>query len=386
MPGMDGLELLRRTREIDPSIQVILMTAHGSEEVGAKAFELGAASYVRKPFDRDEILFHVRAALSKREALPPDAFASPTASEMVAGSPGMKSVLELVAKVAPTNSTVLIRGESGTGKELIARALHEGSRRKSGPFIKVVCAALPETLIESELFGYERGAFTGAATLKPGRFELAEGGSLFLDEIGDLTPPTQVKLLRVLQDRQFERLGGTQTLKCDVRILCATHRDLESLVKQGTFREDLFYRINVLPVKLPPLRDRADDLPALAAKLVTRFAREHGKSVSLSTGAVDALRTHSWPGNVRELQNLLERLVILASGTIQEAEVRSALGQAPTAGGTPGTSLDSQRAEAEKAAVVQALKQTGGNRTRAAKILGVSRRTLHNKLRDYGIE
>ena len=385
MPGMSGLDLLAKVREIDPTIQVILMTAHGSDEVGAKAFELGAASYVRKPFDRDEILFTVRAALSKHAAARPEAFSSPTGEAMTAVSPNMKAVLDLVAKIAPTNSIVLIRGESGTGKELIARAIHEQSRRKHGPFIKVVCAALPETLLESELFGYEKGAFTGAATTKPGRLELAEGGTLFLDEIGDLTPPTQVKLLRVLADRQFERLGGTQTLNADVRVLCATHRDLEGLAKEGKFREDLFYRINVLPVKLPPLRERPDDMKPLSERLVERFAREHGKSVSLSTGAIDALRTHAWPGNVRELQNLLERLVLLASGTIQEADVRASLPGAASPAPS-GASLDAQRSGAEKAAVEQALKQTGGNRTRAAKVLGVSRRTLHNKLKEFGIE
>src|SRR6185436_8647368 len=242
MTGMDGLQLLEHALNIDRSLQVILMTAHGTSEIGQRAWELGAAGYVRKPFDRDEILFEVRRALDRVQA---GGEVSENPSEMVGQSAPMKDVYALVARVAPTSSTVLIRGESGTGKELVARAVHDQSKRKGKPFIKVICAALPETLIESELFGYDKGAFTGAAASKPGRFELAEGGTIFLDEIGDLTPATQVKLLRVLQDRQFERLGGTQTLRADVRVLAATHRDLEALVREGKFREDLFYRINV---------------------------------------------------------------------------------------------------------------------------------------------
>ncbi|HYF01500.1 MAG TPA: sigma-54 dependent transcriptional regulator, partial [Planctomycetota bacterium] len=275
MEGMDGLELLERALRVDPALQVILMTAHGTDDVGRRAWELGAAGYVRKPFDRDEILFEVRRALDK--AAVGGAVAAETPGGMVGSSKALKEVLSVVGKVAPTNSTVLIRGESGTGKELVARAIHDRSKRKSKPFIKVICAALPETLIESELFGYERGAFTGAAASKPGRFELAEGGTIFLDEIGDLTPATQVKLLRVLQDRQFERLGGTQTLKADVRVLAATHRDLEDLVESGTFREDLFYRINVVPVRVPSLRERPEDIPALVEHFVARYREEHGK-------------------------------------------------------------------------------------------------------------
>jgi DNA-binding NtrC family response regulator len=343
---------------------------------------MGAAGYVRKPFDRDEILFEVRRAVDRQES---GAEVAETPGEMVGRSAPVREVFSLVAKVAPTNSTVLIRGESGTGKELVARAVHDQSKRKGKPFIKVNCAALPETLLESELFGYEKGAFTGAVAAKPGRFELAEGGTVFLDEIGDLTPPTQVKLLRVLQDRQFERLGGTQTLKADVRVLAATHRDLEALVKEGKFREDLFYRINVVPVRVPPLRERREDIPLLAEHFLNRFRREHGKpSVRLDAAAFEALSAHGWPGNVRELQNVVERLVVLnQSGLILKQEVLPCLGGPAPAG---AAALGASVAEAEKTAIQNALKSTGGNRTQAAKVLGVSRRTLHNKLREYGIE
>ncbi len=388
MTGMDGLQLLEHALNIDPSLQVILITAHGTEEVGRRAWEMGAAGYVRKPFDRDEILFEVRRALSKAEA---GAEVAETPGDMVGQSGPLKDVHSLVAKVAPTSSTVLIRGESGTGKELVARAVHDQSKRKGKPFIKVICAALPETLIESELFGYEKGAFTGAAASKPGRFELADGGTIFLDEIGDLSPATQVKLLRILQDRQLERLGGVQTIRVDVRVLAATHRDLEALVKEGKFREDLFYRLNVVPVRVPSLRERKDDIPLLAEHFLQRYRKEHGKpSIRMDAKAVEALRSYEWPGNVRELQNVVERLVVLnLSGLILEQDVRPCLagriGDAPAATSSGAPALGASVAEAEKAAIQAALKQTDGNRTHAAKALGVSRRTLHNKLREYGI-
>ncbi|MBI2901467.1 MAG: sigma-54-dependent Fis family transcriptional regulator [Planctomycetes bacterium] len=383
MPGMDGLALLARVHEIDPTIEVILITAYGTEDVAREALKRRASDYIRKPFDRDEILFAVRKAVARRaapETAPPDEAA------MIGRSQKMKRVFELIEKVAPTNSTVLVLGESGTGKELAARAIHAKSPRRDRPFVKVVCAALPETLLESELFGYEKGAFTGAVTAKPGRFELAEGGTVFLDEIGDLTPATQVKLLRILQDRQFERLGGTQTQTADVRVLAATHRDLEAFVREGKFREDLFYRINVVPISLPPLRDRMDDLPFLCEQLLGRYRQIHGKEgVRLDPKALERLAGYAWPGNVRELQNVLERLVVLSGGGVITAEETAAClpagATAPAGGG-----LGSARAEAERHAIERALRETDGNRTRAAKLLGVSRRTLHNKLNEYGIE
>jgi DNA-binding NtrC family response regulator len=385
MTGMDGLQLLEHALNIDPSLQVILMTAHGTAEVGQRAWEMGAAGYVRKPFDRDEILFEVRRALDRVKA---GGEVSETPGEMVGQSAPMKEVYAMVARIAPTSSTVLIRGESGTGKELVARAVHDQSKRKGKPFIKVICAALPETLIESELFGYEKGAFTGAVASKPGRFELAEGGTIFLDEIGELTPATQVKLLRVLQDRQFERVGGTQTLRADVRVLAATHRDLEALVREGKFREDLFYRINVVPVRMPALRERPADIPLLAEHFMKKFRQEHGKpSVKLDGKAVESLASHGWPGNVRELQNVVERLVVLnQSGLILEQDVKPCLAPKLTDAQAAGpVALGASVAGAEKSAIEAALKAAGGNRTHAAKALGISRRTLHNKLNEHGI-
>ncbi len=384
MQGMDGLALLDRIHEIDPAMEVILITAFGTEDIAREALKRKAADYIKKPFDRDEILFAVRKSLARCEAALPEIPFGESAS-ILGQSERMKGVFALIQKVAPTNSTVLIRGESGTGKELVAREIHAQSPRKDKPFVKVVCAALPETLLESELFGYEKGAFTGAAGSKPGRFELAEGGTLFLDEIGDLTPPTQVKLLRVLQDRQFERLGGTQTLTADVRVLAATHRDLETLVREAKFREDLFYRIHVVPVTLPPLRERRDDVPLLCERLLGKFRTQHGKAdLRLDPPAVERLGAYPWPGNVRELQNVLERLVILSSqGTITAEDVEACL---PTGVKSPSGGLGGARADAERQAIVEALKETVGNRTRAARVLGVSRRTLHNKLREYGID
>ena len=385
MTGMDGLQLLEHALHIDRSLQVILITAHGTAEIGQRAWEMGAAGYVRKPFDRDEILFEVRRALARVQA---GGEVADNPGEMVGQSAPMKEVYAMVSRVAPTSSTVLIRGESGTGKVLVARAVHDQSKRQGRPFIKVICAALPETLIESELFGYEKGAFTGAAASKPGRFELAEGGTIFLDEIGELTPPTQVKLLRVLQDRQFERIGGVATLRADVRVLAATHRDLEALVKEGKFREDLFYRINVVPVRMPALRERPGDIPLLVEHFMKRLRQEHGKpSVRFDGKAIEALAGHSWPGNVRELQNVVERLVVLnLSGLILEQDVRPCLAPRLTEAASSGpVALGASVAGAERSAIEAALKSSGGNRTHAAKALGISRRTLHNKLNDYGI-
>lgn len=390
MPGMDGLQLLDKIREIDPTHEVILITAHGSQEIAREALRRNAADYIKKPFDRDEIIFAVRKALARREVTPHNAFpalAGDPNKAMIGKSAGMQQVFSLIAKVAPTSSTVLIRGESGTGKELVACALHAQSPRHDKPFVKVVCAALPETLIESELFGYEKGAFTGAATSKPGRFELAEGGTIFLDEIGDLSTATQVKLLRVLQDRQMERLGGTQTVTADVRILTATHQDLEALVKEGKFREDLFYRLNVVPITIPPLRQRKDDLPLLCDHFLNRFRAEHGKpELKLDDKAGEALVAHDWPGNIRELQNVLERLVILTSGGRISVDDVAACLPAGAASSASGGDLAAARADAEKQTILKALQESDDNRTRAARLLGISRRTLHNKLREYGIE
>ncbi len=303
-------------------------------------------------------------------------------------------------------ATALVRGETGTGKELVARALHLRSARKDGPFVKVHCAALPDALLESELFGYEKGAFTGATARKPGRIELAEGGTLFLDEIGDITPALQVKLLRLLQDREYERLGGVQTIKADVRFVAATHRDLENMVKRGEFREDLFYRLNVVTLWLPPLRARRDDIPELARAFATEFCCAYGKpGATLDATAIDALRSERWPGNVRQLQNFVERLIVLAQGPITSDDVRREMGEhvrfetqitGVAAGGSSNPTPDPVSSSvarplgeavriAERHAIERALRHSGGNRTVAARILGVSRATLYTKLEEHGI-
>lgn len=323
-------------------------------------------------------------------------------ARLIGGSRAMQELQTLIEKAAVGAATVLIRGESGTGKELAARAIHDRSPRREKPFVKIQCGGLPEALLESELFGFEKGAFTGAVSHKPGRIELAEGGTLFLDEIGDVTPACQVKLLRLLQDREFERLGGTRAVKIDVRFVAATHRDLDALVKSGDFREDLFYRLNVVPIWLPPLRTRREDIAVLARSFCAAFAAANGKGdLQFSDDALRVLRRERWPGNVRQLQNVIERLVILADGRVIEAEdVRreqsfrpsfvtepnSTAASAVSAAAPPsGKSLDDERREAERRALQRALDRAAGNRSLAARELGVSRRTLYNKLEEYDL-
>ena len=395
MPGIDGLSLLAQVAEKSPETPVILMTAHGSVPLAVEAMKAGAADFVLKPFDREEILFTVRKALAKapaQETPPPSAKAS-----WVSRSKGMEEVEAILRKAALGIATVLVRGESGTGKELAARSLHQMSPRRDGPFVKVHCAALPDTLLESELFGYEKGAFTGAASRKPGRVELAQGGTLFLDEIGDITPATQVKLLRLLQDREFELLGSSQSRKADVRFVAATHQPLEQRVREGTFREDLFYRLNVVPVWMPPLRERPEDIEPLAKHFCQEASQLHGGAgVTLDGAALARLRQEKWPGNVRQLQNFIERLVVLSDGqVVSESDVdrelrRSDLhevgaGSGATAGASADASLDDHRRTAEKAALIEALNRARNNRTLAARLLGISRRTLYNKLEEHGL-
>jgi DNA-binding NtrC family response regulator len=394
MPGMDGMALLDHVGSKFPGLPVVLLTAHGSVALAVEAMKRGAADFVQKPFEKDEIGFVVTKALegsrSKRDAVPPLV----SDRSFVGESPAMNDVFATIRKVAASNATVLVRGETGTGKELVARALHESSPRRDEPFVRVHCAALPENLLESELFGYEKGAFTGATQQKPGRIELAHKGTLFLDEIGDISPAVQVKLLRVLQERELERLGGTKTVRVDIRVVAATHRDLEKMIPAGEFREDLFYRLNVVPLVIPPLRDRPDDI----ARLVRHFVAELGPScgrgaMAIDGGAVAILEAQPWPGNVRQLQNFIERLVVLADGsTIVRADVEREVAKTvrpsdrPTPLVSADLSLDSRRRESEKQALVNALSQSGNNRTRAARLLEVSRRTLYNKLREHGLE
>jgi len=406
MPGMGGMELLAEVGRSWPDMPVILLTAHGTVPLAVEAMKAGAADFALKPFDREEILFSIRKALLRAQQ--PEV-SRPTAKEaggFVGQSPAMAGVQALLSRAAAGTATVLLRGESGTGKELAAKAVHDASPRHAGPFVKLHCAALPDTLLESELFGYEKGAFTGAATRKPGRVELAHGGTLFLDEIGDITPQVQVKLLRLLQEREFERLGGTQTLKVDVRFVAATHRNLETLVREGGFREDLFYRLNVVPVWLPPLRARPEDIEPLARHFLVVHARANGRPpFTLTPDGLAALCAQPWPGNVRQLQNFIERLVVLSDGPLLTGdEVRRELERQPgiipvsapaptpvpgslaaASPGAEGRTLESQRKETERQALMGALKSAGDNRTLAARLLGISRRTLYNKLEEYGL-
>nr|WP_242589000.1 sigma-54 dependent transcriptional regulator [Corallococcus macrosporus] len=401
MPGMSGMELLAEVGRGWPDVPVLLMTAHGTVPLAVEAMKAGAADFVLKPFDREELLFTLKKALLQASNPPEPARAEGKAldSLLMGQSRAMTEVKALLVKAAQGTATVLLRGESGTGKELAARALHENSPRRSGPFVKLHCAALPDTLLESELFGYEKGAFTGAATRKPGRVELAHGGTLFLDEIGDVSPAVQVKLLRVLQEREFERLGGTQTVKVDVRFVAATHQSLEDGVRRGTFREDLFYRLNVVPLWLPTLRERPEDIALLARHFLDVHAKTNGRPpFSLSEDGLRALQTQPWPGNVRQLQNFLERLVVLSDGPVLTgADVARELSRQPGIAPPPvsapllpspssdSVTLESRRKDVEKEALVDALKRAGDNRTLAARLLGVSRRTLYNKLEEHGL-
>ncbi|MBX7193023.1 MAG: sigma-54 dependent transcriptional regulator [Sandaracinaceae bacterium] len=403
MPGMDGMELLAEVQRKHRDVPVILLTAHGTVSLAVEAMKAGATDFLTKPFDRDEVLFTIGKALTGAKAAadkPPEA--APTKDGPIVGSSeAMREAMKRLEKAAPTMATVLLRGESGTGKEVAARELHRLSPRSKGPFVAVHCGALPDNLLESELFGYEKGAFTGATQRKPGRVELANGGTLFLDEIGDVTPAVQVKLLRLLQEREFQRLGATSAEKADVRFVAATHKNLEQMVKEGTFREDLFYRLNVVPVVMPALRERREDIAPLATRFVARLGEANARPrIALSSDAMKALERADWPGNVRELQNFLERVVVFAEGELIGAgEVARELAARPGAGpsSTPtmassiastsadATTLEAQRKDAERAAVREALGKAQGNRTLAARLLGVSRRTLYNKLDELGI-
>lgn len=319
MPDVNGIEVLKAVKEMDPNISVVMITAYGTINTAVEAMKLGALDYITKPFDMDEIKIIVRNAMEKNlllqenEKLRRELDSYSQTGDMIGISGGMKDVFRMIERVADTNATVLLRGESGTGKELAARALHNNSRRREKPFVAVSCAALPETLLESELFGHEKGAFTGAISRKPGRFELADNGTLFLDEICEMSPGIQVKLLRVLQEREFERVGGTKPVKVDVRLITATNRDPEEEIKKGTFRADLYYRLQVLQITLPPLRERREDIPPLAEYFLEKFNKKNNRAVKrISREAMNLLKEHDWPGNVRELENTIERAVVLS--------------------------------------------------------------------------
>ncbi len=390
MPGLDGIELMKKLHESNPNLPVVLMTAFGAVETAVSAMRDGAADYLTKPLDIEELLVVVARTLERARlknesrALRQELQERYRFENIIGSSPEMQRVFKNVAQVAQSRATVLITGESGTGKELVAAAIHQRSSRASGPFVRLHCAALAEGLLESELFGHERGSYTGASRRREGRFEQASGGTLFLDEIGDISLSTQVKLLRVLQEREFERVGGNDTLKVDVRVVAATNQDLERLVERERFRQDLYYRLNVVQIRLPSLRERSSDIPALALHFLKRFAEENGKPVSsLSEQARRTLLSYAWPGNVRELENVMERAVVLAPGEqIELDHLPSELVSAPRENALPvipGASL----AEIERYAILKTMAASGGSTSKAAETLGVSVRKIQYKLQEY---
>ena len=395
MPKMDGLALLRQAKEQGSDASFVMMTAFASVEAAVEAMGLGAENYMVKPLNVKAVLVFLEKALEKRRLVREAAGLRERVREryrlegIIGEAPELQAVYEVVKQAAPTKASVLVLGESGTGKELIAQALHELSPRKDKPFVKVACAALSETLLESELFGHERGSFTGAVGRKEGRFELADGGTLLLDEIGEISPTVQIKLLRALQTREFERVGGTQSLKVDVRVVAATNRDLAAEVKAGRFREDLYYRLNVVAVTLPPLRRRRGDIPALAAHFIEKYAEAYGKKINgLTPGTLNAMIAHDWPGNVRELENAIERGVVLCKGSELTADdLPSTLrgprpAQRDAAGLIPGATL----AEIEREAILRTLELLGGSTSRAAEMLGISVRKIQYRLKEYAGE
>jgi len=397
MPGKDGLELLRELRDNPDAPAVLIMTAYGTSAVAIEAMALGAFDYLIKPLNFEELRIQLQRAIENRrrirelEAYRTGEEDSLQESEIIGSGPAMQKLYKLIGQTAPTDSTVLIRGESGTGKEVVARAIHQHSPRASQRMVKVNCASIPETLLEAELFGHERGAFTGAAHRRIGKFEFAEGGTIFLDEIGDLSPSTQVKMLRVLQDRCVERLGSNTTIQLDVRVLAATNRDLEAAVRDGHFREDLYYRLNVVSIVIPPLRERREDIFELSQFLLRRSAsRLRLPAPTISEEARAVLIQNDWPGNVRELEHCLERALILSrSGVILPEHVKLAAGP-PPADPLESLSLEDGLHAAvrklERRLIERALAAAAGNRTRAAQILKINRRLLYDKLREHGLE
>jgi len=416
MPGMDGMELLAHIVANYPNTATVMITAHGTVDTAVEAMKVGAFDFVTKPFDAAELRAVIKKAVNTTRSRRLDGVETAHKGDddgddadgrfgMIGRSDRMKEVYTVLEKVADSPTTVLITGESGTGKELIAKALHNSSSRRERPFIRVNCAAIPQTLIESELFGHEKGAFTGAIASKPGRFELADRGSLFLDEIAEIPPEMQVKLLRAIQESSFERVGGLKTLTVDVRLITATNRNLQKEVEEGRFREDLFYRLNVVPIRVPPLRERPDDIPLLVDFMLARFNDRLGKTIDgLSPEAMEAFRRYGWPGNIREMENLLERLVLFSEDATIDVDLLPDELKSDGAAGGAGAALGAPRldrdlvgrvsmkqlvrettAQLEKELIVQALDQTGGNVTRAAQLLMISRKSLQNKMKEFNL-
>jgi DNA-binding NtrC family response regulator len=395
LPGMTGLEMLQIIRRMDSPVPVIIMTAFGTVENAVEAMKSGASDFLLKPFSLDQLIAVVSKALEIRNLreenrqLKEELGRKYRWDNIVGRSPGMQQIFATVMRVAPSRATVLLAGESGVGKDLIARAIHFHSPRKDRPFVKINCTALPENLMESELFGYEKGAFTGANISKPGKFELADTGTVMLDEIGDVPANIQIKLLRVLQEREFERLGSNKTQHIDVRVIAATNRDLRAALEDGTFREDLYYRLNVVPIEILPLRERREDIPYLARHFVEKLSPDTGGRVTgITDAAIDKLMSYYWPGNVRELENVIERSIVMAPGDKLDADnIRLDMNlrarHAPGEVGLPeGMSLDAYEQELIK----NALKQADGNKSQAARILGLTRNALRYRLTQIGIE
>ncbi len=395
LPGLDGLTTLQRLREREIDSQVVIISGHGNIESAVRAIKMGAFDFIEKPLSLEKTVLVVRNALRQRDLEAENRVLRAKVDRqqnytMVGDSPAMAHLREQVALAAPTNGRVLILGDNGTGKELVARLIHQSSRRKNGPFIEVNCAAIPEELIESELFGHVRGAFTGAVADKPGRFEQANTGTIFLDEIADMSLKTQAKVLRVLQEQVMERVGGTQRIKVDVRVVAATNKDLVEEIRAGRFREDLYFRLNVIPIFVPALRDRQDDIPQLADYFMALLATEYGRRPKrMAPEAAARLRQYAWPGNVRELRNVIERLIIMVQGDAITAQDLGFLGRdgvpdAPAAHG-PARPLSEARDQFEKDYILQTLAAQQGNMSRTAEVLGVERSNLYKKLRAFGV-
>jgi DNA-binding NtrC family response regulator len=393
MPGRSGMDVLAFSAKKNPSVPVIMVSAFGSIEAAVDAMKKGAYDFITKPFNADELLRVVKKALlesnKNKELLSPyfDDVHS-FAPDLIGGTTAIKEILRTVQKVASTDSIVLVSGETGVGKELVARAIHLASPRRARPFVKVNCAAIPDSLLESDLFGYEKGAFTGAASNKPGRFEIAHGGTVFLDEIGEMPVNLQAKLLAVIQDRSFERVGGVKTIRVDIRIVAATNKDLQVACQNGLFRPDLFYRLNVVPLFIPPLRERREDIVPLADYFVKRLATKYKRMVGISQEVLNAFVGYDWPGNVRELENVIERMFVLSEDAVLDpALLPGEIGSkaAPFVGSSFKSQSEAVTRSAEKQMIMDALHTTAQNRTKAAKILGISRRTLQNRIKEYGL-
>jgi two-component system response regulator HydG len=392
MPVIDGMEALTKIKKLSPAIPVIIMTAYGSIDSAVEALKSGAEDYLTKPLDMDELIIKVKKAIRYHQLEEENILYKERLgirfdfSHIIGTSPAIKKLFETLSMVAPTEATILLLGESGTGKELVANALHQNSPRRERPYVKVNCAALPETLLESELFGHEKGAFTGAIEKKKGRFELADSGTIFLDEIGEMSLPTQTKILRVLQEREFETVGGTKSIKVDVRVIAATNKQLEQEVSKGRFREDLYYRINVVPITIPPLRERKEDIPLLAEHFLRIYGEKNKRAIrGFALGVMQAFMQHTWPGNVRELENIVERMVIMSKGdTIALDDLPPALANLQQEEGMIPSPISLR--DVERETIIKTLQQTGGNRTRTATILGITRKTLQNKIKEYAID